>query len=74
MITSNTKLMTKVKRDKENRFLLIIRDNGIGFPKDIDFLQTRSLGLQLVIALTRQLDGIVELDKSEGTTFRITFP
>ena len=70
--------------DKDNKFNLIVRDNGVGFPKDLDFRSTKSLGLQLVITLTNQLRGTIELNTcppglkqgrrgSGGTTFKITF-
>ena len=52
---------------------LIVRDNGIGFPENIDFRNTESLGLQLVITLTDQLDGMIELNRKKGTEFRIIF-
>ena len=50
-----------------------VRDNGIGFPEEIDFRNTESLGLQLVMTLVDQLNGNIELEKSAGTVFRITF-
>ena len=37
-------------------------DNGVGFPKNIDFRETDSLGLQLVNNLTSQINGKVELN------------
>ncbi len=52
---------------------LIIRDNGIGFPEELDFKNTESLGLQLVNSLVGQIDGEIELDRSQGTMFKITF-
>ena len=55
------------------RFELIISDNGIGFPEDIDFKNTESLGLQLVNSLVDQIDGEIKLDRSNGTMFKITF-
>jgi two-component sensor histidine kinase len=45
----------------------------VGFPEDLDFRNTKSLGLQLVNNLTRQIDGTIELDRSQGTEFKITF-
>ncbi|GEM_PF-1497128 len=53
------------------QFTLIISDNGVGLPKDLDFRNTQSLGLRLVNMLTRQLKGAIELDRSSGTTFKI---
>ena len=63
----------QLSSDKDGKFTLIVEDNGIGFPKDLDFRKTESLGMQLVIMLVEQLEGTVELDKSKGTSFTITF-
>jgi PAS domain S-box-containing protein len=52
---------------------LIISDNGIGLPEDVDFKKTDSLGLQLVNSLVDQLDGEIELDRRHGTQFKINF-
>ena len=52
---------------------MIVGDNGIGFPKDIDFQKTESLGLQLVNNLVNQIDGEIELNLNHGTEFKITF-
>lgn len=58
---------------KDNKFTLTVKDNGVGLPKGLDFRKTESLGLQLVIMLTEQLDGSIEVDTRKGTTFKITF-
>ena len=57
----------------ENKFELIISDNGIGLPECIDFKNITSLGLQLVNNLVLQIDGKITLDKSQGTKFKIIF-
>ena len=53
--------------------ILTVSDTGIGFPEGIDFRNTTTLGMQLVISLVEQLDGTITLDRSEGTRFRIEF-
>ncbi|MBI2487510.1 MAG: hypothetical protein HYW01_11265 [Deltaproteobacteria bacterium] len=55
------------------RYTLIIRDNGIGFPKNFDLRKTESLGLQLVDGLIKQLQGNIRFRGSRGTAFRIVF-
>jgi two-component sensor histidine kinase len=50
-------------------FTLSIADNGPGFPTDVDFKNTTSLGLQLVNNLVSQLDGEIALDSTNGTAF-----
>jgi PAS domain S-box-containing protein len=59
---------------RENfRCMLIVSDNGSGFPKNIDFENPETLGLQLVKTLVEQIDGEIELRTNGGTEFRIGF-
>ncbi len=60
--------------DESKTFNLIISDNGIGFPADIDHKNTDTLGMQLVDTLIIQLKGSLELIRDKGTTYRISFP
>ena len=55
------------------QYTLVVSDNGIGFPTDLDFRNTESLGLQLVTTLTEQLEGTIALESNGGTTFTIAF-
>lgn len=58
---------------EKGEYILIVGDNGVGINDDIDFKNTDSLGLQLINSLTQQIDGEIELDKSQGTKFSIRF-
>ncbi len=63
-----------VLRSCNNNVELIVSDNGVGIPGDMDVRTTESLGLDLVMTLAeKQLNGEITLDTSEGTTFCITF-
>jgi len=64
---------TNGKSDENAFYTLIVSDDGIGFPENIDFQHTKSLGMQLVNNLTKQLDGSIELEKDNGTQFKIIF-
>jgi PAS domain S-box-containing protein len=57
----------------DNKYELIISDDGVGFPEDLDYRNTESLGLQLVNSLVNQVNGELELHQSNGTKFKITF-
>jgi PAS domain S-box-containing protein len=59
--------------NSDEQYTLTVSDNGVGFPKNLDFRKTESLGLQLVNTLTRQLRGSIELDTSNGTAFTLIF-
>ena len=53
--------------------VLVVSDNGVGLPADLDVHTTETLGLQLVSALVQQLDGTLELERGSGTVFKISF-
>ena len=56
-----------------NNFELIISDNGIGIPKNIDPRNTTTLGLRLVTTLINQLEGKLKININNGTEFKIIF-
>jgi two-component sensor histidine kinase len=58
---------------EQPRLILEVRDNGVGLPSDIDVHDPRSLGLQLVNTLVQQLEGTLQADSRQGTTFRFAF-
>ncbi|MBV8887711.1 MAG: hypothetical protein JO235_27465, partial [Chroococcidiopsidaceae cyanobacterium CP_BM_RX_35] len=60
--------------ESNNKIILIISDNGIGFPPGIDFRDTESLGLQLVNSLICQISGHIRMKVNQGTEFQINFP
>lgn len=70
---SRAKITIKLHLGGKNKTVLIVSDNGVGFPDGLDFKKTKSLGMQLVCTLTEQLSGNIKLTKDKGTTFTITF-
>ncbi|MBD3883881.1 PAS domain S-box protein [Phormidium tenue FACHB-886] len=59
--------------DADHRLTLIIGDNGIGLPQGLNLKTIRSLGLQLVFNLTKQLKGTIDISHQQGVLFKITF-
>lgn len=57
----------------KGEYTLIVKDNGIGFPENIDWQNTDSLGMQVVTSLTDQLEGEIELSRTDGTEFKLKF-
>ena len=66
-------IQVTVRRAGPKTLTLQVSDNGVGFPEELDFRNTESLGLELVCIFTEQLDGNIELNRDRGTTFTITF-
>ena len=56
-----------------NRFELVVRDDGVGFPAGTDIGKTGTLGLEIVRLLTEQLNGTIAMEGRPGTDFRIRF-
>ena len=56
-----------------NKYVLVVSDDGVGLPNELDFKKTNTLGLKLVDSLVNQVDGEIELDKSHGAEFTIIF-
>ncbi len=53
---------------------LIVMDDGIGIPKELDWKNSSSLGLKLVHTLVEnQLDGSIEMESKNGTKFTVKF-
>ncbi len=66
-------VVIKEESETEKKIEVLIRDNGKGFPENLDFRNTGTFGLQLVITLVEQLGGTIELDRDGGTEFKINF-
>ncbi len=52
---------------------LTVRDNGIGLPKGFNIRNATTLGLQLIETLVDQIDGVIEVDGSRGTSISVVF-
>ena len=53
---------------------LIVKDDGIGIPDEIDWSKSSTLGLKLVRTLVEnQLDGSIDMESNSGTKFTIKF-
>ncbi len=58
---------------KKMQCTLKVKDDGVGFPDNLDFDSADTLGLQLVRALVDQLDGNILVKRSNGVEFIIKF-
>jgi PAS domain S-box-containing protein len=56
-----------------NRLCLVVQDNGVGLPADVHPLEAKSVGMQLVRALAKQLRSSLQLEQNEWTSFKLEF-
>lgn len=57
----------------EGEFELTVADDGIGLPESVDLESERTLGLQLVGSLARQIRGEIRVLRDSGSEFRLKF-
>jgi two-component sensor histidine kinase/GAF domain-containing protein len=63
----------ELRAEDDGQLTLTVGDTGVGFPAGVDFRNTKSLGLQLVDTLIKQLQGTITLRRDKGTEFIIRF-
>lgn len=60
-------------KEADGKVFLSVGDDGVGMKTDFGTAQVDSLGSQLVMALTQQLEGELSTERSSGTTINIVF-
>jgi len=66
-------IIVSLRPSGDDRFILSVSDDGVGFPAGLDFHKTETLGMQLVTMLVDQLDGTISLERKRGTRFEVIF-
>jgi len=61
-------IFIRVRRQDRN-ISIVFRDDGAGMPRDLNWRDTRSLGLRMVFSIVEQMKGTIGLDRSRGTEF-----
>lgn len=70
----NGEIKIALHKINEDEMELLVKDNGVGIPKEVDFKTAKTLGLRLVtILVENQLQGKIELCRNGGTEFHIRF-
>ena len=65
------RIRIELRAGEGDPFSLTVGDDGSGLPEDIDVDTAESLGLRLVTSLVGQLRARIDVDRTDGTTFRI---
>jgi PAS domain S-box-containing protein len=82
LITNALKHAFKDRRDgvlrveltrSDHAIRLVVADNGVGLPLDLDVRSTKSLGLRLVNTLVRQLRATLTVGARDGARFELQF-
>ena len=60
-------------KEEGDKCSLIIRDNGVGLPATFSIDSEKSLGMFIVKLLVEQIEGTLEINSQNGTSFAINF-
>jgi PAS domain S-box-containing protein len=71
---SRGEISVDLKMEEAGYIVLQVGDDGVGLPERFDLDTPRSLGLQLVKTLSRQLDGEFSVRHRNPTLFKLRFP
>ncbi|HEY3275091.1 MAG TPA: sensor histidine kinase, partial [Syntrophorhabdaceae bacterium] len=57
----------------DSHVVFIVEDSGKGISEDVDGLNSEGFGLQLVSMLTEQLEGVLRIERTNGSRFTLEF-
>jgi two-component sensor histidine kinase len=63
----------QLRRLSATMIALVLSDNGVGIPENLDWATSRSLGLRLVRALAQQLQAQLDIRSQGGTEVKLIF-
>jgi two-component sensor histidine kinase len=70
----DARIRIEAKSSSDGEVSLVVCDNGVGLPTDLEIRDTETMGLRLVVGLAEnQLGGSLEVDRHHGTRFTIIF-
>jgi len=68
-----TGLITITVKKSDKKVIMSVQDNGNGIPVSVNFEQSTGFGLQLVYALSQQLDGTIRIERGNGSKVILDF-
>ncbi|HWQ20515.1 MAG TPA: PAS domain S-box protein [Methanotrichaceae archaeon] len=67
------RISIELRSSKDGSVYLSVQDDGVGIPQSPEMGTPKSMGLQLVAALAKQIKATLEIDGHDGTSFKIAF-
>ncbi|TND08943.1 MAG: guanylate cyclase [Bacteroidetes bacterium] len=66
-------IFVSLRKTSGFHFELVVSDNGVGLPHNLDTVNPKTLGLQLIGILADQVDGRMVLEPADGTRWVLLF-
>ena len=71
---TNGVISLNLKDEKGKITKLVYSDDGVGLPKNYDFSQTNTLGMQLLKSFVGQINGTMKINQHDGLEYIFNFP
>lgn len=70
------KIAVRLERVEEepDTVAVTVADDGVGLPQGFSLEGARTTGLRILNALVQQVNGTLEIESNQGSTFRLRFP
>lgn len=69
----NGTITINLHSNHDKKFTLTVSDDGVGIPMNVDPKNSETFGMQLIKYLSNQLKGDLELNRENGTEFKLEF-
>ena len=66
-------IVIEFKSTNKGKITLVVADNGVGLPDNFDMNKSETLGMQIINAFVKKLNGSIEINRSSGSKFTIQF-
>jgi PAS domain S-box-containing protein len=68
------KVEVSLRKVEGRRVELVVQDDGVGFPPEMQFDKMTTMGMTLITSLSSQILGSISVESNGGTRFTLTFP
>lgn len=66
-------IKVELKEEENQKYQLLIRDDGIGFPANLNPQRSRTLGMSMMRGLCEQIEGTLEIRQQNGVYISVVF-
>lgn len=71
--SESPQILVKIRTNMD-KVSMVVADNGVGLPADMDLFKSESFGFKIVRLLTEQIEGEIKVHSANGTVFEISLP
>jgi len=70
----NGTISIQLLRTHDHKVMLRVTDDGVGLPAGLDWRHAATMGMMLIVGLSQQLSGTLDVTTAKGSAFTVMFP